>query len=54
MEGGRGEGVVRCVFAVIQPWVLLVCGRARRRTREGLREALVMLGRLEEEEVVER
>jgi hypothetical protein len=34
--------------------VLLVCGRARRKTREGLRTALMLMGKLEEEKVVER
>jgi protein required for attachment to host cells len=55
-EGGkaREEGVIQCTIAVIQPWVLLVCGRVRRRTREGLRTALVLMGKLGEEKVVER
>jgi len=53
-DGGGEEAVVRCVFAVIQPWVLMVCGRARRRTRDGWRNAWPVLGSLQEEEVVAR
>lgn len=46
--------ITRCVFAVVQPWVLASCARARERETIGLMSALAALKALQEEEVIMR